>query len=98
MQSRLTTEIARLEQRLLNLRHCLSEGFIAVKRHHDHSNSYKGKHLVGAGLQFQRLSPLSSWWKAWQPAGSHGAGGGAESSPSWSEGSEEEGLDHTGQT
>jgi len=23
---------------------------IAVKRHHDYSNSYKGKHLIGAGL------------------------------------------------
>jgi len=23
---------------------------IVVKRHHDHSNSYKGKHLIGAGL------------------------------------------------
>ena len=28
---------------------------IAVKRHHDHSNSYKGKHLTGAGLQFRDL-------------------------------------------
>lgn len=25
----------------------------AVKRYHDHSNSYKGKDLVGAGLQFR---------------------------------------------
>jgi hypothetical protein len=32
---------------------CLS---IAVKRHHNHGNSYKGNHLVGAGLQVQRLS------------------------------------------
>jgi len=31
---------------------------ITVKRHHDHSNSYKGKHLIGAGLKFQRCSPL----------------------------------------
>ena len=23
------------------------------KKHHDQSNSYKGKHLVGAGLQFR---------------------------------------------
>ena len=29
---------------------CLSLGFIAVKRHHDQGNSYKGKHLIGAGL------------------------------------------------
>jgi hypothetical protein len=31
---------------------------IAVKRHHDQGNSYKG-HLIGAGLQVQRFSPLS---------------------------------------
>ena len=37
---------------------------IVVKRHHDHSDSYKGQHLIGAGLQFQRFSPLSSWWVA----------------------------------
>jgi hypothetical protein len=24
-----------------------------MKRYHDHSNSYKGIHLIGAGLQFQ---------------------------------------------
>ena len=51
----------------------LSWTFIAVKNHHDHSNSYKEKHLIGAGLQFQRFSPLSSWWEAWQRAGRHGA-------------------------
>jgi hypothetical protein len=28
---------------------------IAVKRHHDHSNFYKEKHLIGAGLQFRAL-------------------------------------------
>ena len=27
----------------------------AVKRHHDHGNSYKGKHFIGAGLQFRGL-------------------------------------------
>jgi hypothetical protein len=26
-----------------------------MKRHHDQDNSYKGKHSVGAGLQFQRF-------------------------------------------
>ena len=31
---------------------CLSLGLIAVKRRHDHSNSYKRQHLTGAGLQF----------------------------------------------
>ena len=29
--------------------------FIAVKTHHDHGNSYKGKHFTGAGLQFRGL-------------------------------------------
>ena len=35
---------------------------------------YKGQHLIEAGLQFQRFSPLSSRWGAWQHAGRHGAG------------------------
>ena len=26
---------------------------IAVTRHHDHGHSYKGKHLIRAGLQFR---------------------------------------------
>jgi len=30
---------------------------------HDHSNSYKDKHLGGAGLLFQRCSPL---WPLWE--------------------------------
>ncbi|MGZ7186066.1 hypothetical protein ACXWN6_09700 [Streptococcus pyogenes] len=33
----------------------LSHCSIAVMRHHDHRNSYKGKHLSGAGLQFRGL-------------------------------------------
>ena len=53
----------------------------AVRRHRDHGNSYKEKHLVGAGLQFQRFSPLSSRREAWQHAGrQNDAGEGAESS------------------
>jgi hypothetical protein len=32
----------------------------AEKRHHDQGNSYKGQHLLGAALQVQRFSPLSS--------------------------------------
>jgi hypothetical protein len=28
--------------------------------HHEQGNAYTGKHLIGAGLQFQRFSPLSS--------------------------------------
>jgi len=48
-----------------------------VKRHHDHRSSYKGEHLIGAGLQVQRLSPLLSRQEAMQHLGRHGAGGGA---------------------
>jgi hypothetical protein len=33
-----------------------------VNRHHDQGNSYNGKHFTEAGLQFQRFSPLPSWW------------------------------------
>jgi len=47
----------------------------AMKRHHDQGNFYKGKHLIGAGLQFQKFSPESSWQEAWQRAGRHSAGG-----------------------
>jgi hypothetical protein len=32
---------------------------MAVKRYHDHGNFHKG-HLIGAGLQVQRFSPLST--------------------------------------
>jgi hypothetical protein len=35
---------------------------------------------TGAGLQFQRFSPLSSRKETWQCPGRHGAGEGAESS------------------
>jgi hypothetical protein len=48
---------------------------MAVKRHHDQGSSYKGQRLIGAGLQALRISPLSSWLEAWQPAGRRGAGG-----------------------
>jgi hypothetical protein len=34
-----------------------------VKRHYDQGNSFKGQHLIRAGLQVQRLSPLSSRWE-----------------------------------
>ena len=37
-------------------------------------------HLIGAGLQFQMFSPLSSWQEAWHCADRHGTGEGAESS------------------
>jgi hypothetical protein len=39
------------------LLHC--QGFTAVNRHHDQGKSYI-KHVIGAGLQVQRFSPLSS--------------------------------------
>lgn len=38
-------------------------GFFAVKRDHD-SNSCKRKHLIVAGLQFERFSALSLWQEA----------------------------------
>jgi hypothetical protein len=58
----------------------------AVKRHQDQGNSYKGKHLIGAVLQFHQFSPLSSWQEAWRCVDRHGAGERAERSTSWSEG------------
>ena len=35
---------------------------VTVKRHHDHSNSYKGKVFNWDGLHFQKFSPLSSFY------------------------------------
>jgi hypothetical protein len=48
-----------------NLTMCLSLGFIAVNRHHDQGNIVVlyGQHFIGAGLQVQRFSPLSSGWE-----------------------------------
>lgn len=46
--------------------YCLSWCCVAVKRHHDHGNSYKGKHLIGACIQFQKFSLLSSWQGTWK--------------------------------
>ena len=34
----------------------LVEVSVAVKRHHDHSDSYKRKHLIEAGLQLRGLA------------------------------------------
>jgi hypothetical protein len=52
---------------------------IAVKRHHDRCNSYKGKHFIGAGLQFRGLV---CYHRCRKHAGKHGAGEVAESSTS----------------
>ena len=52
---------------------CLSHCPIAVKRHHEQGNSYKGN-IIGAGLQFQGFSPLSSRQEAWQHPVRCGAG------------------------
>ena len=41
-------------------------------------------------FSFRGLSPLSSWQEGWQCADRHGVGEGAESSTTWSEGSQEE--------
>ena len=49
---------------------CLSVSF-TVKRHHDHSNSYKGQHFIGADLQVHKFSRLLSQWEALWHAGRH---------------------------
>ena len=58
---------------------------ISEKRHHDQGNCYKGKHLIGIGLQIQRFS-LLLWQEAWWQAGRHDTGEGAENSTSGSTG------------
>ena len=35
---------------------CLSQYVIAVKRYYDHSNFYKGTHLIRADSQFRRFN------------------------------------------
>jgi hypothetical protein len=62
--------------------YCLSFDFIAVKRHHEHSNSYKEIYLIGTALQFQRFILLFSWQEARKYAGREGTAG-AEISTSW---------------
>jgi hypothetical protein len=37
------------------------------------TSTFFKKHLIGAGLQFQRFSPLSSWQGAWQMLAGAGA-------------------------
>jgi len=50
---------------------------------------YKGKHLIGAGLQFERFRSLLSWMEAWWPVGRYVAGERAESSTPGSSGNRE---------
>lgn len=64
--------------------------FIALKRHHNHDNSYKGKHFIGLIYRLKAVNyPLSLWQESWQHANRHSAGG-AESSASWFSGSRRE--------
>ena len=51
-----------------------------MKRYHDHGNFHKGKHLIVAGLQFERFSPFPSWQEVWQYPGRSGDEEGEESS------------------
>jgi hypothetical protein len=74
------------ESKILKVAWFISQGFTIVNRHCDQGKSYKGQHLIGAGLQVQRFSQLSSWWEVLQHLGRHGVGG-TESSISSSEGS-----------
>jgi hypothetical protein len=65
------------------IKHCvLVRVSIAVKKHHNHNNSYRGDYFIWAALHFQRFSPLSSWPEAWWHAGRHGAREEAETSTS----------------
>lgn len=59
---------------------CLSVS-IAVRRHYDQSNSYKGKHFLGSGLKLRDYSPLISWLEARYHADTHGVGGVESSMP-----------------
>jgi hypothetical protein len=42
---------------------CVVGILTAVSRHHDQGKSYKRQHLIGAGLQVQRFSLVSSRWE-----------------------------------
>ena len=59
-----------------------------MKRHHDHDNSCKEKHLIGANLHIKGLDHYH-YGRIWQRAGRHVAGEGTESSISGSAGSKE---------
>ena len=60
-------------RRRQKMERCLSQCSTAVKRHHGHSNSYKGKYLIGVTYIFGGLVHCHhgvTWWRA----GRHGAG------------------------
>lgn len=58
---------------VLGVASCLSYISVAVKRQHGQGSSYKGKHFIGAGIQFQSFSALSLWQEAGWHAGRPGA-------------------------
>ena len=60
-----------------------------MNRHRDQGKSYKGQHLIAAGLQVQSFSPSFSWQEAEQPPGRQGTRG-AESSISSSKGNQQQ--------
>lgn len=41
------------QEMLTSLSDCISQCSVAIKRHHDRKNSYKGKRLIGAGLEIK---------------------------------------------
>ena len=47
---------------------------IAIKKHYNHRNSYKGKYLIGTLLQFRGLVHSCHGGETQQHAGRHGAG------------------------
>ena len=52
---------------------CLGYCSIAVRRHHDQGNSYKGKFNRGCLTVLEgQVSTLLSWWEAWQHPGRRG--------------------------
>ena len=67
---------------LLSLVPVLIRVSIVVKKHCEHSNCSKRKHLTLVGLQLPRFSKLLSWWEERQYAGRHGVEDVAEISTS----------------
>lgn len=52
--------ISNFYMKIFALELCLSHCSITVKRHNDHGNSLKGKHLIGSGLH-EKFNSLLSW-------------------------------------